>query len=480
MKKGDTRGLSTIVATLLIILLTLVAVGIIWAVVRNVLNNNAQQISLGKFTVDLEIVAVYPSNGTTDTGVKVKRNAGEGELEGIIFSVFDGKQTHTFEENNVSLNPLEMKTFFVDYQGKIVSLSIYPIFATSSGKTTTGNIADTYSANSGNDYISSNCTSTCLPSTECGDNGCGGVCGTCSGSTPNCNSQGQCTSNPVGQANCSCQTTTCIGTTCSDGIGGNCDGILQPDCNNNQIMCGPSLNGCGINCGNCDTGYFCNGGICSQTCSHSDCNLRECGGLPGRTDCGATFCGICSGLGETCNETSGQCEVCQPNCGLRNCGVDPVCGSSCGLCNATLGETCNMSTGICFICQPQCGTKKCGIDPVCGSSCGTCDTAAGEYCNLYGNCVKDEVINTGTVYSIWPLDVGAYFDSNDLPKVNGIISGGYWVKIPGGTCLQIDRFVIPIVPEVYNKSYIKFLTSSSTIHSGDNYEIWEKYSNCIR
>lgn len=36
-KKKDSKGLSTIVATLLIILLTLVAVGVIWIVVRNVM-----------------------------------------------------------------------------------------------------------------------------------------------------------------------------------------------------------------------------------------------------------------------------------------------------------------------------------------------------------------------------------------------------------------------------------------------------------
>ena len=34
--KNNKKGLSTIVATLLIILLTLVAVGIIWIVIRNV------------------------------------------------------------------------------------------------------------------------------------------------------------------------------------------------------------------------------------------------------------------------------------------------------------------------------------------------------------------------------------------------------------------------------------------------------------
>ena len=47
---------------------------------------------------------------------------------------------------------------------------------------------------------------------------------------------------------------------------------------------------------------------------------------------------------------------------------------------------------------------------------------------------------------------------------------GYWVKFPGSLeidCLQVDKFVIPVMPEIYNMSYIKFVQTSSDIAPGD-------------
>ena len=436
MKKGDARGLSTIIATLLIILLVILSIAIVWGVIRNIIINNAEKISLGKFTIDLEIVSMKQT--AQDVNIKVKRNAGEGELEGIVFSIFDGKETHIYEKKNITLNPLEVKTFVVDYQGQIVSISIYPIFVTDSGKKTIGNIADTYYniINTGEQLISSGCTPDCTGK-ECGDNGCGGSCGTCSGLTPHC-VLGECKAESGGNPNCSCSTITCSDKTCSDGLEGSCPGLLQPDCNNNQIMCGASLNGC--NCGTCDTGYYCNGGVCSRSCLASDCGLRECGTLPGRIDCGETFCGLCT----------------------------------------IQGETCNITSGVCFQCIPDCTNRNCGVDPVCGSSCGTCNTLIGEYCNLAGSCVRDTILNNGTIYSIWPEKVGIYFDSEDLPK-SGDNYVSYWARFPGSnefSCLHIDKFVIPYIPEIYNRSYIKFVQTSSNIAPGDSYEIWETYNGC--
>jgi hypothetical protein len=85
LKRIDSKGLSTIVATLLIILLTLVAVGIVWVVVRNVIQNGAEQVSLGKFTLDLEIKNIVRDNNNNSMNIKLKRNAGDGQLSGIVF-----------------------------------------------------------------------------------------------------------------------------------------------------------------------------------------------------------------------------------------------------------------------------------------------------------------------------------------------------------------------------------------------------------
>ena len=64
------------VTSLLIILLVLVAVGVVWGVVRGLISNSADQVSLGALTINLEIENVK----VTDTGVdvRVKRNVGDG------------------------------------------------------------------------------------------------------------------------------------------------------------------------------------------------------------------------------------------------------------------------------------------------------------------------------------------------------------------------------------------------------------------
>jgi hypothetical protein len=101
---------------------------------------------------------------------------------------------------------------------------------------------------------------TCTPDCEgrdCGDNGCGGVCGSClPGSS--CNESGTC------ESNC---TPSCTGRECgSDGCGGSC-GTCEGECTADgqcQGECVPSCtgrecgsDGCGGSCGTCDDGLSC-------------------------------------------------------------------------------------------------------------------------------------------------------------------------------------------------------------------------------
>ena len=66
MKRGDKKGLSTVIATLLIILLVLVAAGIIWVVVKKVISKNSELVAFESTTVDLEIISVtQPKNPAT-------------------------------------------------------------------------------------------------------------------------------------------------------------------------------------------------------------------------------------------------------------------------------------------------------------------------------------------------------------------------------------------------------------------------------
>jgi hypothetical protein len=492
MKRENKRGLSTVVATLLIILIVIVAIAILWGVIRAVIVNNSEQISLGKFTIDLQIVAVYPSDSTSDTGIKVKRNPGEGELEGIVFSILDDKgDTHIYEKHNISLQQLEVKTFFVPYHGKVVSVSIYPILLGTSGKTQTGGVSDTYHYTGGNNngggYISPGCIPNCTGKTACQDNGCGGNCGLdCSGDTPYC-LQGVCEGDSGGrEPNCSCSANICIGRTCEDGLGGHCPGQITVEQDCGSLMCGESPNGCG-NCGSCDTGYYCNGGTCSPICLASDCGSRICGGIPGRSECGETFCGLCNiTAGETCNETSGTCFICDPitNCIGKQCGEDG-CGGQCGDCKISPFNSsyeCNFDNNLCEMCTPDCtGGRNCNVSL---NGCGECGECTGQDTCINGFCTPpEEILNSGTVVSVWPLPIGRnLFVSGDLPEYGEDynLSNGHFVKITSlySRCYQILSIDYPVNPGQY--TVIKVSTASTDIEVGDHYEIWETIDGCNR
>ncbi len=85
-----------------------------------------------------------------------------------------------------------------------------------------------------------------------------------------------------------------------------------------------------------------------------------------------------NGIGDACESAT-----CTPNCSDRECGVDPVCGESCGTCGN--GTVCDAAAGKCAaVCVPNCSNRQCGADPICGESCGTC--SGGQVCNGSGQC----------------------------------------------------------------------------------------------
>jgi len=130
----------------------------------------------------------------------------------------------------------------------------------------------------------STCTPSCA-SKNCGDDGCGGSCGTCS-------SPSQCV-NGV----CSCSP-SCLGKMCGD-------------------------NGCGGSCGTCPSSSQCSNGVCACVpfCSGKNCGDNGCGGS----------CGVCTTASAQC--TNGVC-VCIPSCSGKVCG-DDGCGGTCGTCTGT-------------------------------------------------------------------------------------------------------------------------------------------------
>ncbi|MCK5803167.1 MAG: hypothetical protein KAI66_10060 [Lentisphaeria bacterium] len=235
------------------------------------------------------------------------------------------------------------------------------------------------------------CTPNCAGK-ECGSDGCGGSCGTCTLTGETCNSSGLCVCDfnhedcdGVSANGCECDvsgTNICYNNAC-----------CTPNCSGRE--CG--TDGCGGSCGSCGANEECTAGTCECEASHADCDNN------GSCECDVSGPNICHN--NTC---------CTPNCSGRECGTDG-CGGSCGNCES--GETCNGS-GICVCdathadcdsdgscecdtsgtnvchnnacCTPAtCGANNCNtINDGCGGTmeCGGCD--AGETCNA-GTCECD-------------------------------------------------------------------------------------------
>ena len=177
------------------------------------------------------------------------------------------------------------------------------------------------------------CIDKCIPAcsdSDCGPDGCGGVCGVCTGDD-----------------------------TCEDGI---CAPPCAPECDG--MACGGD--GCGGQCGEgCQTGQSCVEGVCEDTGCQPACGEMLCGD----DGCGG-FCGFCDS-GE-CVE--GECE-CTPMCIDGQCG-DDGCGGSCSECTA--GFECQ--NGACVKSGTDGGTC---LDILgCMNSCAQSDNACLEACYL--------------------------------------------------------------------------------------------------
>jgi len=106
------RGLSAIVATLIIILLVLVAVGIIWVVVRNLLQEGAESIDIGTkcLAVDVRYVGVVPGSGAGNYSVTLRRTAGGETIGGIKMTLFNETANSGVLDGFLALSELETRT----------------------------------------------------------------------------------------------------------------------------------------------------------------------------------------------------------------------------------------------------------------------------------------------------------------------------------------------------------------------------------
>ena len=142
------KGISAIVATLIIILLAIVAFGIVSVVVKNTVTKGAENIELSSKCLEIEMHATKIANITRGGGlydITVSRGASGETLDGVKIILTDEAGETSYPVNNdrkQEIGPLEKPKLegltFANAQftsGDIVSVTVVPFFERDSGKT---------------------------------------------------------------------------------------------------------------------------------------------------------------------------------------------------------------------------------------------------------------------------------------------------------------------------------------------------------
>ena len=127
--------MSAIVTVLILILLSFIAIGIVWVVIQNVLTEGSEDITLNSLTLNLELQKIVYSPGQID--VAIKRNSGKGEFDGLRFVLFDGKKSEIIDVPG-EIPELGTKTFNVPYDGVTKELSAAPTLTSGTGEVKLG------------------------------------------------------------------------------------------------------------------------------------------------------------------------------------------------------------------------------------------------------------------------------------------------------------------------------------------------------
>jgi len=169
------------------------------------------------------------------------------------------------------------------------------------------------------------------------------------------------------------------------------------DCANRE--CGESLH-LGANCGDCQEGFWCDGGACKDDCAGLECGASpkrgvDCGTCVGATmwcmnnacadDCANRECGDSLHIGVNCGDCleGFWCDggACKDDCAGLECGASPNVGFDCGSCPE--GDSWWCDEGTCF---DDCVGLECGQSPILDVNCGTCGDRY--WCNA-GTCADD-------------------------------------------------------------------------------------------
>lgn len=143
IRKNNKRGLSEIVISLIMIVLVLVAISIVWFIVRGILDKGTGQVNLGSDCFELDLSATKVLNATDNNvspvtyDVTLTRGAGGNDIGGVKIIFTNATASSNYVHNAVgNMAPLETKT--VSAAGVTITqankVEIVPYFLDGSGK----------------------------------------------------------------------------------------------------------------------------------------------------------------------------------------------------------------------------------------------------------------------------------------------------------------------------------------------------------
>ena len=150
------RGISAVVANVLIVLLVIAGVAVMWGFIYPVLKDTGNEIDITQFSLFLEILPNSVEYDSTNGVINftVYRKAGSGNLSGIVILLEDSDGTNAKIDNDggdYALKELESISFSYDYSDingvvleDIRKISVAPIIIKSSGENETLGVTDVF------------------------------------------------------------------------------------------------------------------------------------------------------------------------------------------------------------------------------------------------------------------------------------------------------------------------------------------------
>ncbi len=133
------KGVSEVITAVLLILLTITAIGVLWVVMQNFINASTEKIKTGINTLSIKLESAQIEN--TDLKLRIKRVPGQGNMTSVKVILEDetGKSDSYIQDFSlVELETKTMTTSLANFDGidssKIKKISVLPATKSSSGK----------------------------------------------------------------------------------------------------------------------------------------------------------------------------------------------------------------------------------------------------------------------------------------------------------------------------------------------------------